>query len=62
MSATQGKKPAKVDVADVFIWGTRVGAVAWDDERSLGFFEYDPAFLRAPVELAPLMMPRARMF
>lgn len=50
----------KVDVADVFIWGTRVGAVAWDDERELGFFEYDPAFLRAPVELAPLMMPRAQ--
>lgn len=50
----------KVDVADVFIWGTRVGAVAWDDERELGFFEYDPAFLRAPVELAPLMMPRAK--
>lgn len=50
----------RVDVADVFIWGTRVGAVAWDAERDLGFFEYDPAFLRAPVELAPLMMPRAQ--
>ncbi|ARU27283.1 type II toxin-antitoxin system HipA family toxin [Cellvibrio sp. PSBB006] len=54
------KRHSKVDVADVFIWGTRVGAVAWDDERELGFFEYDPTFLRAPAELAPLMMPRAR--
>lgn len=50
----------RVDVAEVFIWGTRVGAVAWDEERELGFFEYDPEFLRAPVDLAPLTMPRAR--
>lgn len=54
------EKQPKVDLAEVFIWGTRVGAVAWDDERELGFFEYDPDFLRAPVELAPLTMPRAR--
>jgi serine/threonine-protein kinase HipA len=55
----ENPKRTRVDVADVFIWGTRLGAVAWDDERELGFFEYDPAFLRAPVEVAPLMMPRA---
>lgn len=50
----------RVDVADLYIWGTRVGAVAWDGERELGFFEYDPGFLQAPVDLAPLMMPRAK--
>lgn len=60
MSGVVEQKQPKVDVADVFIWGTRVGAVAWDEERELGFFEYDPVFLQAPVELAPLMMPRAR--
>lgn len=54
------KRHDSVDVADVVIWGTRVGAVAWDGERELGLFEYDPEFLRAPVDLAPLTMPRAR--
>jgi len=50
----------RVDVADVYICGTKVGAVAWDADRELGFFEYAPDFLQAPVELAPLMMPRAK--
>ena len=51
---------AKVDVADVLIWGTVVGSIAWDRDRELGFFEYNPQFLNAPIELAPLMMPRKK--
>lgn len=43
--------------ADVMLWGVRVGAVAWDAERELGSFEYDPAFIGTPVEIAPLQMP-----
>ena len=45
--------------AEVVLWGTRVGAVAWDVDRALGFFEYDPEFLDAPIEIAPLTMPRS---
>ncbi len=45
--------------ADVLLWGSAVGAVYWDAELSLGFFEYAPTFLPAPVEIAPLMMPRS---
>lgn len=45
-------------VAEVFLWGTRVGAVAWEADLELGFFEYDPKFLSAPVEIAPLTLPR----
>ena len=45
--------------AEVVLWGTRVGAVAWDVDRALGFFEYDPEFLDAPIEIAPLCMPRS---
>lgn len=45
--------------ADVLLWGSAVGAVYWDAELSLGFFEYAPAFLPAPVEIAPLTMPRS---
>ncbi|BFM16447.1 type II toxin-antitoxin system HipA family toxin [Maricurvus nonylphenolicus] len=50
---------ASEQIADVVLWGTRVGVVTWDVERQLGFFRYDPAFLNAPVEVAPLMMPKA---
>jgi len=46
-----------VSIVEVRIWGKSVGAVALDP--SLGFyaFEYQPAFLRSGIELAPLMMP-----
>jgi serine/threonine-protein kinase HipA len=50
----------KVDIAEVTIWGTTVGSVVWDEIQELGFFEYDPRFLKAPVELAPLMMPKKK--
>jgi serine/threonine-protein kinase HipA len=45
--------------ADVVLWGSVAGAAYWDAERSLAFFEYTPAFLRAPVQIAPLTMPRS---
>jgi len=43
--------------AAVLLWGTRVGAVSWDDRRSLGVFQYDPAFLPSGIQIAPLTMP-----
>ncbi|TQV86092.1 type II toxin-antitoxin system HipA family toxin [Exilibacterium tricleocarpae] len=46
-------------MADVMLWGTRVGVVIWDPDAALGFFEYDRTFLSAPVELAPIVMPKA---
>jgi serine/threonine-protein kinase HipA len=45
--------------AEVVLWGTRVGAVAWDVDRGLGFFEYDPEFVDVPIEIAPLTMHRS---
>ena len=50
----------KVNIADVMIWGATVGSVVWDETRDLGFFEYDRRFLKAPVELSPLMMPKKK--
>ena len=47
----------KVTVATVRLWGKDVGAVAWDEPRGLGNFEYDPAFLRQGRQVAPLIMP-----
>jgi serine/threonine-protein kinase HipA len=46
-----------IKIANVKIWGEAVGAVVWDESRQLADFEYDPAFKRKGVELAPLTMP-----
>lgn len=52
-----GARIRQVTVATVKLWGRDVGAVAWDAERSLGRFEYDPGFLRSTLDIAPLTMP-----
>jgi len=43
--------------ARVLLFGTHVASVAWDDERELGLFEYDPDFLPSDIQIAPLTMP-----
>jgi serine/threonine-protein kinase HipA len=44
-------------VARVDLWGTRIGAVAWDPDAEVGVFEYDRAFLASGIQIAPLQMP-----
>ena len=44
-------------VAEVILWGRTIGAVSWDDERRLAFFEYAPAFQQSNIQVAPLAMP-----
>ena len=46
-----------MNVAEVKIWGKFAGAVAWDETTGYATFEYDPAFIRSRIEMAPLMMP-----
>lgn len=46
-----------VDVAEVKIWGELVGAVRWDQDQQLGFFEYDPDFIKKGWDLSPIKMP-----
>ena len=48
-----------VDVIEVRIWGRTVGAVARDPALDYYAFEFDPAFVRSGIELAPLTMPLA---
>ena len=43
--------------AKVILWGRRIGAVSWDETRARGVFQYDPAFVSAGIEVAPLTMP-----
>lgn len=47
---------AKVDTAIIRLWDHDVGAVSWLDERDIGVFEYDPAFLQRGLEISPLHM------
>lgn len=48
----------KVDAAFVSLWGKKVGAVAWNEERQIASFEYDRTFLQEGFDIAPLAMPR----
>ncbi|MGH9347277.1 MAG: type II toxin-antitoxin system HipA family toxin [Vicinamibacterales bacterium] len=48
-----------VPIVEVRIWGKAVGAVALDPRLGYYAFEYQPAFLRSGIELAPLTMPLA---
>ena len=46
-----------VHVIEVRAWEQTVGAVALDTRQGHYAFEYDPAFIRSGIELAPLTMP-----
>ena len=48
-----------VAAIEVRIWNRSVGAVALDPGSGYYAFEYEPAFVRSGVELAPLTMPLA---
>jgi serine/threonine-protein kinase HipA len=47
---------ATVNVANVNLWGNRVGAVALDEYNN-GIFEFDPEFLKLGLDIAPVTMP-----
>lgn len=52
---------ARVDVANISLWGHSVGAVAWDAERGYASFEFEPGFLNSGLDVAPLIMPLAEV-
>lgn len=45
--------------AQVRLWGTAIGAISWDEDSSLAYFEYEPEFIHSGIEVAPLTMPLA---
>lgn len=49
-----------VDAIEIKAWGKRVGAVAREPTKNYYAFEYDPAWIRSGVELAPIAMPLAQ--
>ena len=42
--------------ANVLLWGRRIGAVSWVRTRAHAVFQYDPEFVGAGIEVAPLTM------
>lgn len=46
-----------VTKARVSLWGRTVGAVLWNEERQRAEFQYDAAFCRSGLDVAPIMMP-----
>jgi serine/threonine-protein kinase HipA len=50
----------KIVVADVVLWGKRIGAIYWEEGQNIGVFEYDRKFLTAKgVELSPFLMKKS---
>ena len=44
-------------VSEVRLWGRTIGAVALKEGREAAVFEFDPAFAKSGIEIAPLTMP-----
>jgi serine/threonine-protein kinase HipA len=46
-----------INSAFINLWNERVGAIAWDADKGVANFEYEPAFLRKGLDISPLKMP-----
>lgn len=46
-----------VIAAEKWLWGKLVGGILWDENRQLANFEFDPAFLKSGLDIAPITMP-----
>ncbi len=46
----------KVHVAGVRLWGKDVGAVSWDTQREISFFEFESAFLKTGINISPYLI------
>lgn len=46
--------------AKVTLWGRTVGVVVWDEQQHRAQFQYDRAFTRSGLEVAPIQMPLSK--
>ena len=46
----------RAETAYVELWGMRMGAVLWNNDRELASFEFEPSFLNKGLDPAPLTM------
>ena len=53
----RGAGGGRVTVAAVTLWGSRIAAVSIDAGARYATFQYDPAFVRSGIQVAPIRMP-----
>ena len=46
-----------MDAIAVELWGQRIGALTWDQNRQLASFQYDPEFIQTGLAVSPLQLP-----
>jgi len=46
-----------MSIAEVRLWGKKIGAVAWDSKKNIANFEYEPSFIKSGIEISPMTMP-----
>lgn len=46
-----------METISVFLWGQRVGALSWDNQRQVAGFQYDPDFVKTGLEVSPFLIP-----
>ncbi len=44
-------------IASVNLWGRAIGAVSWNKDNNIAYFEYEPRFINSGIEVSPIMMP-----
>lgn len=44
-------------IVSVKLWGKPVGALIWDEDKSVAAFQYEDKFLRGKLDVAPIIMP-----
>lgn len=47
-------------IAEVYLWGTRIGAVKQDTVTDIPIFNYDEKFLESKIEVSPILMPLSK--
>lgn len=46
--------------AYIHLWDQRVGAISWNEDTGMAAFEFDDAFIRTGLDIAPITMPISR--
>ena len=44
-------------IVNVKIWDRLVGALIWDKNKNVASFQFEPKFLRAGLDVSPIVMP-----
>ena len=55
----------KTNNVRIYLWGDEIGALRWDDRRQIGFFTFNPEYLKKGIDVFPLihsiLAPSARI-